>query len=169
MLAEQHDEWVKGRRYLTFCNHPKTQALPTAHVLEAEACTTPTRMTSILTADGTQPYPEVGVNGMETANLLLRMNDCAGDSPHGSHELFGSICSYPVTHAFAMGSVQLGAPSASPKGLAYCLTIYLTEFPFSLRHYTRWTGNPRALQFTSSSGYNANTLSPYRTKKCLTT
>lgn len=56
------------------------------------------------------------MNGLETANLLLRMNDCAGDSPHGSHELFGPICSYPVTHAFAMGSVQLGDRLRVPKG-----------------------------------------------------
>lgn len=37
VLAEQHDEWAEGRRYLTFTRDVDADALPTAHVLEAAA------------------------------------------------------------------------------------------------------------------------------------
>ena len=37
VLAEQHDEWAEGRRYLTIANDPEPQALPATHILEAAA------------------------------------------------------------------------------------------------------------------------------------
>ena len=36
-LAEQHDEWAEGRRYLTCTRDVDTEALPTSHLLEAAA------------------------------------------------------------------------------------------------------------------------------------
>lgn len=37
VLAEQHDEWAEGRRYLTFSKNGDAEALPTTHLLEAAA------------------------------------------------------------------------------------------------------------------------------------
>ena len=37
VLAEQHDEWAEGRRYLTFANDLDTEALPASNILEAAA------------------------------------------------------------------------------------------------------------------------------------
>ena len=37
VLAEQHDEWAEGRRYLTFNKDVDAEALPTTHLLEAAA------------------------------------------------------------------------------------------------------------------------------------
>ena len=37
VLAEQHDEWAEGRRYLTFTRDVDAEALPTTHLLEAAA------------------------------------------------------------------------------------------------------------------------------------
>ena len=37
VLAEQHDEWAEGRRYLTFANDLDTETLPASNLLEAAA------------------------------------------------------------------------------------------------------------------------------------
>ena len=37
VLAEQHDEWAEGRRYLTFTDDLDTETLPVSNVLEAAA------------------------------------------------------------------------------------------------------------------------------------
>ena len=37
VLAEQHDEWAEGRRYLTFTDDIDAQTLPVSNVLEAAA------------------------------------------------------------------------------------------------------------------------------------
>ena len=37
VLAEQHDEWAEGRRYLTFTDDLDTETLPTSNILEAAA------------------------------------------------------------------------------------------------------------------------------------
>ncbi len=37
VLAEQHDEWAEGRRYLTFTDDVDTETLPASNVLEAAA------------------------------------------------------------------------------------------------------------------------------------
>ena len=37
VLAEQHDEWAEGRRYLTFTDDLNTENLPTSNILEAAA------------------------------------------------------------------------------------------------------------------------------------
>ena len=37
VLAEQHDEWAEGRRYLTFANDLDTEALSASNILEAAA------------------------------------------------------------------------------------------------------------------------------------
>jgi len=37
VLAEQHDEWAEGRRYLTFVEDLHTEAIPASNVLEAAA------------------------------------------------------------------------------------------------------------------------------------
>ena len=37
VLAEQHDEWAEGRRYLTFNKDLDAEAPPTTHLLEAAA------------------------------------------------------------------------------------------------------------------------------------
>ena len=37
VLAEQHDEWAEGRRYLTFTDDLDTETLPASNVLEAAA------------------------------------------------------------------------------------------------------------------------------------
>ena len=37
VLAEQHDEWAEGRRYLTFPNDLDIEALPASNILEAAA------------------------------------------------------------------------------------------------------------------------------------
>ena len=37
VLAEQHDEWAEGRRYLTFPDDLDTEALPASNILEAAA------------------------------------------------------------------------------------------------------------------------------------
>ena len=37
VLAEQHDEWAEGRRYLTFANGLDAETLPASNVLEAVA------------------------------------------------------------------------------------------------------------------------------------
>ena len=34
VLAEQHDEWAAGRRYLTIANDLDAEALPASNVLE---------------------------------------------------------------------------------------------------------------------------------------
>ena len=37
VLAEQHDEWAEGRRYLTFTADLDTETLPASNILEAAA------------------------------------------------------------------------------------------------------------------------------------
>ena len=37
VLAEQHDEWAEGRRYLTFANDLDADTLPVSNILEAAA------------------------------------------------------------------------------------------------------------------------------------
>ena len=37
VLAEQHDEWAEGRRYLTFTDDPDAKTLPSSNILEAAA------------------------------------------------------------------------------------------------------------------------------------
>ena len=37
VLADQHDEWAEGRRYLTFTDDLDTETLPTSNILEAAA------------------------------------------------------------------------------------------------------------------------------------
>ena len=37
VLAEQHDEWAEGRRYLTFTDDLDTESLPVSNVLEPAA------------------------------------------------------------------------------------------------------------------------------------
>ena len=53
MLAEQHDEWAEGRRYLTFTEDFDTETLSACNVLEADAWTTSTRMTHFTPIDRT--------------------------------------------------------------------------------------------------------------------
>ena len=36
-LAEQHDEWAEGRRYLTFTDDLATETPPASNILEAAA------------------------------------------------------------------------------------------------------------------------------------
>ena len=36
-MAEQHDEWAEGRRYLTFTDDLATEILPASNLLEAAA------------------------------------------------------------------------------------------------------------------------------------
>ena len=36
-LAEQHDEWAEGRRYLTFTDDTATETLPSSNMPEAAA------------------------------------------------------------------------------------------------------------------------------------
>ncbi len=37
VLAEQHDEWAEGHRYLTIIHQPDDPALPASNILEAAA------------------------------------------------------------------------------------------------------------------------------------
>ena len=37
VLAEQHDEWAEGRRYLTFTDDFDTETLPASNILEPAA------------------------------------------------------------------------------------------------------------------------------------
>ena len=37
VLAEQHDEWAEGRRYLTFTDDLDAETLPSSNVLETAA------------------------------------------------------------------------------------------------------------------------------------
>ena len=37
VLAEQHDEWAEGRRYLTFANDLDAETLPASNILAAAA------------------------------------------------------------------------------------------------------------------------------------
>ena len=37
VLAEQHDEWAEGRRYLTFTDDLAAETLPASNILEAAA------------------------------------------------------------------------------------------------------------------------------------
>ena len=55
VLPEQHDEWAKGRCYLTLTEDFDTETLPACNVLEAAALTTSTRVTHITPIDGTLP------------------------------------------------------------------------------------------------------------------
>ena len=37
VLAEQHDEWAEGRRYLTVVEDLQTEAIPASNILEPAA------------------------------------------------------------------------------------------------------------------------------------
>ena len=37
VLAEQHDGWAEGRRYLTFADDLTTETLPSSNILESAA------------------------------------------------------------------------------------------------------------------------------------
>ncbi len=54
-LADEHDEWAEGRRYLTIINQHHDPDLPAGHIPEAAAYTTSKRMTPIAPIDRTNP------------------------------------------------------------------------------------------------------------------
>lgn len=64
VLAEQHDEWTKGHRYLTFTQNVGAEALPTAHGLEAATGIPSTGMTPITSFDGSEPIAVVARGGL---------------------------------------------------------------------------------------------------------